>query len=103
MNNKSIEKTSITRRTHRFIYMLTGILLLLSCGSDNNNPTEDPGNTTNYYLQLQPNGLNAIRVSCTEENFVFDEETLLHVCEVMKLTEDEKTELLDAAKKIRGV
>ncbi len=40
---------------------------------------------------------------CTEENFVFDEETLLHVCEVMKLTEDEKTELLDAAKKIRGV
>ena len=71
MNNKSIEKTSITRRTHRFIYMLTGILLLLSCGSDNNNPTEDPGNTTNYYLQLQPNGLNAIRVSCTEENFVF--------------------------------
>lgn len=71
MNNKLIEKTSITRRTHRFIYMLTGILLLLSCGSDNNNPTEDPGNTTNYYLQLQPNGLNAIRVSCTEENFVF--------------------------------
>ena len=56
---------------HRFIYMLAGILLLLSCGSDNNAPIDDPGNTTNYYLQLQPNGLNAIKVSCTEENFVF--------------------------------
>lgn len=56
---------------HRFIYMLTGILLLLSCGSDNNAPIDDPGNTTNHYLQLQPNGLNAIKVSCTEGNFVF--------------------------------
>ena len=56
---------------HRFIYMLAGILLLLSCGSDNNAPIDDPGNTTNYYLQLQPNGLNAIKVSCTEGNFVF--------------------------------
>lgn len=51
--------------------MLAGILLLLSCGSDNNAPIDDPGNTTNHYLQLQPNGLNAIKVSCTEENFVF--------------------------------
>lgn len=51
--------------------MLAGILLLLSCGSDNNAPIDDPGNTTNYYLQLQPNGLNAIKVSCTEGNFVF--------------------------------
>lgn len=56
---------------HRFIYMLAGILLLLSCGSDNNAPIDDPGNTTNHYLQLQPNGLNAIKVSCTEGNFVF--------------------------------
>jgi len=56
---------------YRFIYMLAGILLLLSCGSDNNAPIDDPGNTTNHYLQLQPNGLNAIKVSCTEENFVF--------------------------------
>lgn len=51
--------------------MLAGILLLLSCGSDNNAPIDDPGNTTNHYLQLQPNGLNAIKVSCTEGNFVF--------------------------------
>lgn len=56
---------------HRFIYILTGILLLLSCGSDNNAPADDSGNTTNHYLQLQPNGLNAIKVSCTEENFAF--------------------------------
>lgn len=56
---------------HRFIYMLAGILLLLSCGSYNNAPIDDPGNTTNHYLQLQPNGLNAIKVSCTEGNFVF--------------------------------
>ena len=56
---------------YRFIYMLAGILLLLSCGSDNNAPIDDPGNTTNHYLQLQPNGLNAIKVSCTEGNFVF--------------------------------
>lgn len=56
---------------HRFIYILTGILLLLSCGSDNNAPANDSGNITNHYLQLQPNGLNTIRISCTEENFVF--------------------------------
>ena len=71
MNNKLIEKRSITMSAHRFIYMLAGILLLLSCGSDNNAPIDDPGNTTNHYLQLQPNGLNAIKVSCTEGNFVF--------------------------------
>ena len=71
MNNKLIEKRSITMSAHRFIYLLAGILLLLSCGSDNNAPIDDPGNTTNHYLQLQPNGLNAIKVSCTEGNFVF--------------------------------
>lgn len=56
---------------HRFIYILTGILLLLSCGSDNNAPADDSGNTTNHYLQLQPNGLNTIKVSCTQESFAF--------------------------------
>lgn len=71
MNNKPIEQKGTTMSAHRFIYMLTGILLLLSCGSDNNTPTDDPGNTTNHYLQLLPNGLNAIKVSCTEESFVF--------------------------------
>lgn len=71
MNNKPIKRKSITMSAHRFIYILTGILLLLSCGSDNNAPADDSGNTTNHYLQLQPNGLNAIKVSCTEESFAF--------------------------------
>ena len=71
MNNKPIKRKSITMSAHRFIYILTGILLLLSCGSDNNAPADDSGNITNHYLQLQPNGLNTIRISCTEENFVF--------------------------------
>lgn len=71
MNNKPIKRKSITMSAHRFIYILTGILLLLSCGSDNNAPADDSGNTTNHYLQLQPNGLNTIKVSCTEENFAF--------------------------------
>lgn len=38
---------------------------------------------------------------CTEENFVFDEETLLRVCDVMQLTEDERTGLLEAARRAR--
>lgn len=56
---------------HRFIYMLTGMFLILSCGSDNNTPTDDPVNTTNHYLQLQPNGLNAIKASSEDKDFVF--------------------------------
>ena len=51
--------------------MLTGILLLFSCGSDDNASTDESENTTNHYLQLQPNGLNTIKVSCTEENYAF--------------------------------
>lgn len=51
--------------------MLTGILLLFSCGSDDNASTDDPESTTNHYLQLRPYDLNEIRISCTEENFVF--------------------------------
>ena len=38
---------------------------------------------------------------CTEDNFVFDPETLTRVCEVMKLTEEEKLQLLEAATKCR--
>ncbi|MCS2291954.1 MULTISPECIES: family 43 glycosylhydrolase [Bacteroides] len=71
MNNKPIKRKSITMSAHRFIYILTGIFLLLSCGSDNNAPADDSGNTTNHYLQLQPNGLNTIKVSCTEKSFTF--------------------------------
>ena len=70
MNNKLIEK-SIAVSARPYMYILTVMLFLLSCGSDNNTPTEDLGNTTNHYLKLQPSGLNVIKVSCLEENFVF--------------------------------
>lgn len=73
MNNKLLKKKeSLTiMSAYRYIYMLTGILLLLSCGSDNNAPADDSVNTTNHYLQLQPSGLNTIKVSCMEDDFVF--------------------------------
>lgn len=38
---------------------------------------------------------------CVEDNFVFDEETLIRICKIMKLTEDEEAELLDIAEKER--
>ena len=65
MNNKLIEK-SIAVSARPYMYILTVMLFLLSCGSDNNTPTEDLGNTTNHYLKLQPSGLNVIKVSCLE-------------------------------------
>lgn len=40
---------------------------------------------------------------CTEENFVFDAETILHICEVMQLTEDEKSGLLETAGKVQEI
>ena len=55
MNNKLIEK-SIAVSARPYMYILTVMLFLLSCGSDNNTPTEDLGNTTNHYLKLQPSG-----------------------------------------------
>jgi hypothetical protein len=38
---------------------------------------------------------------CTEDDFVLDQETLERVCTVMKLTEEEKAELLEAAARSR--
>ena len=38
---------------------------------------------------------------CTEDGFVLDEETLLRACERMQLTEDEKKEILEIARKER--
>ena len=40
---------------------------------------------------------------CTEDNFVFDQETLERVCIVMKLTDVEKAELLEAAARSREI
>ncbi len=38
---------------------------------------------------------------CTEDNFVFDEETLLRICAVMSLTAEQKAEFLETAAKSR--
>ena len=39
---------------------------------------------------------------CTEDNFVFDLQTLSRVMSVMQLTDDEKKEMIEAAEKISG-
>lgn len=38
---------------------------------------------------------------CIEEYFVFTEDKLIDICNIMKLTEEEERELFDAAEKIR--
>ena len=40
---------------------------------------------------------------CTEENFVFDQETLTRICNVMKLSDEERIEFFNAATKSRLV
>ena len=48
------------------------------------------------FSQLGISKMDFTRI-CTEDNFVFDQETLERVCTVMKLSETEKTELLEVA------
>ena len=48
------------------------------------------------FSQLGISKMDFTRI-CTEDNFVFDQETLERVCIVMKLTDAEKAELLEAA------
>lgn len=38
---------------------------------------------------------------CVEDNFIFDEETLIRICKAMKLTEEEEEELMNAAERER--
>ena len=38
---------------------------------------------------------------CVEEDFLFDEDTLIKICNLMKLTEEEETELFGAAERLR--
>lgn len=73
MNYNSIIERIVTVNTYRFICMLAGIVLLLSCGSDNDNgdPDGDVGKPTNQYLQLQPNGLNVLKVSSEARSFSY--------------------------------
>ncbi len=52
------------------------------------------------FSQLGISKMDFTRI-CTEDNFVFDQETLERVCTVMKLTETERTELLEAAERSR--
>ena len=52
------------------------------------------------FSQLGISKMDFTRI-CTEDNFVFDQDTLERVCTVMKLSETEKTELLEAAARSR--
>ena len=52
------------------------------------------------FSQLGISKMDFTRI-CTEDNFVFDQETLERVCTVMKLSETEKTELLEVAARSR--
>ena len=38
---------------------------------------------------------------CVEEDFLFDEDTLIKICNLMRLTEEEETELFGAAERLR--
>lgn len=40
---------------------------------------------------------------CTEDNFVFDQETLTRICNVMQLTDEERIEFFEAATQSRFV
>lgn len=56
-----------------FIYLLVGMFLFESCGSDGGKDelAGDGDNTTNQYLLLKQNGLNEITVSGNEKEFSF--------------------------------
>lgn len=73
MNDNLILGRIVAKSTGRLLCVLMGMLLLLSCGSENAKEGTDgnTGNTTNQYLQLQPNGLNTVKISSRDETFVF--------------------------------
>ncbi|MDD6881140.1 MAG: hypothetical protein PUE18_06145 [Firmicutes bacterium] len=54
------------------------------------------------FSQLGISKTDFIRL-CTEENFVFDQETLARICNVMKLSDEERIEFFNAATKSRLV
>ena len=65
MNYKSIKKNI---RKIGLLVLSAGLLLFLSCGSDDTKdvPGEDGDVNSNQYLQVQPNGLNVIKVSSSD-------------------------------------
>lgn len=65
MNYKSIKKNI---RKIGLMFLSAGLLLFLSCGSDDIKDVsgEDGDVNSNQYLQVQPNGLNVIKVSSSD-------------------------------------
>lgn len=65
MNYKSIKKKN---RKIGLMFLSAGLLLFLSCGSDDTKDVsgEDGDVNSNQYLQVQPNGLNVIKVSSSD-------------------------------------
>ena len=65
MNCKSIKKNI---RKIGLMFLSAGLLLFLSCGSDDTKDVsgEDGDVNSNQYLQVQPNGLNVIKVSSSD-------------------------------------
>ena len=65
MNYKSIKKNI---REIGLMFLSAGLLLFLSCGSDDTKDVsgEDGDINSNQYLQVQPNGLNVIKVSSSD-------------------------------------
>ena len=65
MNYKSIKKNI---RKIGLMFLSAGLLLFLSCGSDDTKDVsgEDGNVNSNQYLQVQPNGLNVIKVSSSD-------------------------------------
>ena len=65
MNYDSIKKNI---REIGLMFLSAGLLLFLSCGSDDTKDvsSEDGDVNSNQYLQVQPNGLNVIKVSSSD-------------------------------------
>ena len=65
MNYNSIKKNI---REIGLMFLSAGLLLVLSCGSDDTKDvsSEDGDVNSNQYLQVQPNGLNVIKVSSSD-------------------------------------
>ena len=65
MNYNSIKKNI---RKIGLMFLSAGLLLFLSCGSDDTKDvsSEDGDVNSNQYLQVQPNGLNVIKVSSSD-------------------------------------
>ena len=65
MNYKLIKKNI---REIGLMFLSAGLLLFLSCGSDDTKDvsSEDGDVNSNQYLQVQPNGLNVIKVSSSD-------------------------------------